>query len=156
MKAEKKFMSVAIELARQSAAEGDYALAAVIVRNDKIVGTGKTRLKHENDPTVHAEIVAIRDACQASGSRFLNDFVLYTTHEPCPMCAAAAIWARMRGIVFGATLQDALDRQSLSSKFTWRQINIPCEYILNGGEPKLELISGFMREECNQLFELSQ
>ncbi len=155
MQADKRFMKTAIELARESAKEGDYALAAIIVKNGEVVGTGKTRLKHENDPTVHAEIVAIRDACQKLGSRFLNDCILYTTHEPCSMCASAAIWARMQGIVFGATLQDALDRQNLNAKFTWRQINIPCEDVLSKGEPKLELISGLMREECNQLFELS-
>ena len=155
MQTEEKFMKAAIELAKASATEGDYALAAVIVKNGEIVGAGKTHLKHENDPTVHAEIVAIRDACQKLSSRFLNDCILYTTHEPCPMCASAAVWSRMQGIVFGATLQDALDRQNLDSKFTWRQINIPCEDVLKKGEPKLELVSGFMREECNQLFELS-
>jgi len=156
MQAEEQFMKKAIELARESAREGDYALAAVVVKNAEIVGIGKTRLNHENDPTVHAEIVAIRDACGKLGSRFLNACVLYTTHEPCPMCASAAIWARMQGVVFGATLQDALDRQNLDSKFTWRQINIPCKNVLSKGEPKLELISEFMRGECNQLFELSR
>ena len=83
-------MRSAIELAKESSTEGDYALAAVIIKNGELVGTGKTRLKHEADPTAHAEIVAIRDACQKLGSRFLNDCVLYTTHEPCPMCASAA------------------------------------------------------------------
>jgi tRNA(Arg) A34 adenosine deaminase TadA len=156
MKAEKKFMVAVIELAKQSAADGDYALAAVVVKGGEIIGIGQTRLKRENDPTVHAEIVAIRDACQKLGSRFLNDGILYTTHEPCPMCASAAIWARMQGIVFGATLKDALDRQNLNSKFTWRQITVPCEYVLSQGEPKLDFIGGFMRKECSQLFELSQ
>jgi tRNA(Arg) A34 adenosine deaminase TadA len=155
MQTEEKFMKTAIELAKESALENDYALAAIVIKNGEVVGIGKTRLKHENDPTVHAEIVAIRDACQKLGSRFLNNCILYTTHEPCPMCAAAAIWARMQGIVFGATLQDALERQNLKNKFTWRQINISCEDVLSKGEPKLELIGGFMRKECNELFELS-
>jgi len=155
MKAEEKFMATAIELAKQSAADGDYALAAVVVKDGEIIGTGQTRLKRENDPTVHAEIVAIRDACQKLNSRFLNDCILYTTHEPCPMCASAAIWARMQGVVFGATMQDSLNNQNLNSKFTWRQITVSCEYILKEGEPKLESIGGFMRKECNQLFELS-
>ena len=156
MQPQKEFMITAIEIAKESATDGDYALAAVVVKNGEIIGVGKTRLKHENDPTVHAEVVAIRDACKKLKSRFLNDCILYTTHEPCPMCASAAIWARMQGIVFGATLQDALDRQNLNSKFTWRQIDIPCKYILSKGDPKLELVGEFMREECNQLFELSR
>ena len=156
MQAEEKFMAEAIAIAKQSAASGDYALGAIVVKNDQIIGKGTTRLKHENDPTVHAEIVAIRDACQKEGTRFLKDAILYTTHEPCPMCASAAIWARMQGVVFGATLQDGLDRQNFDSKFTWRQIEIPCEYVLNKGNPKLELIGGFMREECLELFDLSK
>jgi len=155
MHAEEKFMLEAIALAKQSARNGDYALGAIIVSENAIVGRGTTNLKHENDPTVHAEIVAIRDACQKLGTRFLKNAVLYTTHEPCPMCASAAIWARMNGIVFGATLQDGLDRQNLEGKFTWRQIEIPCEYVLGKGNPKLELVSGFMREDCLNLFDLS-
>lgn len=156
MQAEEKFMVEAIALAKKSVASGDYALGAVVVLNNVIIGRGTTNLKHENDPTVHAEIVAIRDACQKLGTRFLKDAVLYTTHEPCPMCASAAIWARMRGIVFGATLQDGLDRQNLKRKFTWRQIEIPCEYVLSKGDPKLELVGGFMREDCLKLFDLSR
>ncbi|MDP2925592.1 MAG: nucleoside deaminase [Nanoarchaeota archaeon] len=157
MQAEKEFMNKAIEVAKDSAKRGDYALGAVIVKENKIIATGTTNLKHENDPTVHAEIVAIRNACKSVGSKFLNDCILYTTHEPCPMCASAAIWARMEGIVFGASLEDALEyaKSKATRKFTWRQINIKCKDILLKGDPKLELIEKFMREDCNKLFELS-
>ena len=149
-------MVEAIMLAKRSAADGDYALGAVVVRGNEIICRGVTRLMHENDPTVHAEIMAIRDACEKEGTRFLNDAILYTTHEPCPMCASAAIWARMQGIVFGATVQDGLDQQDLNGKFTWRQIDIPCEYVLSKGDPKMEMVGGFMREKCLELFDLSR
>ena len=84
MYAEKKLMTVAIELARQCAKDGDYALAAVVVKTTNC-WVGTTRLKHDNDPTVHAEIVADCDACQKLNSRFLIDslFILLMSHAPC-------------------------------------------------------------------------
>lgn len=154
MQAKKEFMQKAIELAKESAKKGDYAVGAVIVKGDKIISRGETNLKRENDPTVHAEIVAIRDACLKLNSRFLEGFILYTTHEPCPMCASAAIWAKMKGIVFGAFIEDA--RQRRGKNFSWRQIDISCKEVLAKGIPKLELVEGFLRDECIKLFDLSQ
>jgi len=158
MEAQKEFMQKAIEIAENSAEEGDYAIGAVIVKDNEIISTGETLLKKENDPTVHAEIVAIRAACKKLNTRFLNDCILYTTHEPCPMCASASIWAKMKGIVFGATIEDAFEyaKSKSSEKFTWRQINIKCKEVLSKGEPKLELIEKFMREDCKKLFKLSK
>ena len=154
MKAEERFMERAIELAKKSAKAGDYALGVVIVKDGAVIATGTTNLKHENDPTVHGEIVAIRNACKELNSGYLQDCVLYTTHEPCPMCASAAIWAKMKGIVFGNFKDDAKNYQS--ENFSWRQIDISCKDILIKGEPHLELHEGFMREECLKLYELSQ
>ena len=154
MEAKQIFMQKAIELARQSAAQGDYALGAVIVKGDEIIAEGTTNVKHENDPTVHAEVVAIRTACRKLETRNLEGYILYTTHEPCPMCASAAIWAKMEGIVYGATIHDTEGKGS--KKFTWRQINIRCRDILKEGTPRLELVEEFMRDECIKLFELSQ
>lgn len=147
-------MRKAIVLAKQSATSGDYALGAVIVRDDQIIATGVSKLKHEHDPTAHAEIVALRNACTKLNSSYLENCTLYTTHEPCPMCASAAIWAKMKGIVFGATLADAKKKHGM--KFSWRQIDISCRDILTKSSPKLALVEGFMRAECVQLFELSQ
>ena len=154
MRPEELYMQKAIDMARDSAVNGDYAVGAVIVKDGEIVAEGQTLLKHKNDPTVHAEIVAIRNACEKMGSRFLEGAVLYTTHEPCSMCASAAIWAKMQGIVFGATIEDA--ERHATEKFTWRQINLKCETVLEAGDPKLELEEEFMRKECNELFKLSQ
>ncbi len=154
MEAKEEFMQKAIELAKESAKNRDYALGAIIVKDDTIIATGTTNLKHENDPTVHAEIVSIRNACKRLNSRFLEGCILYTTHEPCPMCASAAIWAKMKGIVFGAFIEDAKQRQG--KNFSWRQIDISCKDVLSKGTPRLELIEGFLREECNKLFDLSQ
>lgn len=154
MNTEKRFMRQAIELAKKSAQRGDYALGVVIVKDGIVIATGTTNLKHENDPTVHGEIVAIRNACKELQSGYLVGCILYTTHEPCPMCASAAIWAKMKGIVFGNYKDDAKKYQS--ENFSWRQIDISCKDILIKGEPVLELSEGFMREECLELYELSQ
>lgn len=154
MTPKKEFMEEAIRIAEESASQGDYALGAVVVLNDKIIGRGSTRLKHENDPTVHAEIVAIRDACKNMGLRYLEGAVLYTTHEPCPMCSSAAIWAKMKGIVFGAYQNDSRERNT--QNFSWRQIDISCKYVSDKGIPKLDVVEGFMRNECLDLFSLSK
>ncbi len=154
MEAKEEFMKRAIEIAKESAKKGDYALGAVIVKDSKILAEGTTNLKHEHDPTVHAEIVAIRTACKKLKAHYLEKCVLYTTHEPCPMCASAVIWAKMEGIVFGAFKDDAKERGS--KKFSWRQIDISCKDVLKKGEPKLKVVEGFMRDECLKLFDLSQ
>jgi tRNA(Arg) A34 adenosine deaminase TadA len=154
MKAKKEFMLEAIKTARKSAEKGDYANGAVVVKNNKIISRGETRLFRAKDPTVHAEIVAIRGACRKLKSRFLDGCVLYSTHEPCPMCASAAIWAKMEGIVFGARISDAKQKQT--KRFSWRQIDVPCRYIIKKGTPKLGLVEGFLRKECIKLFSLSK
>jgi tRNA(Arg) A34 adenosine deaminase TadA len=154
MEPKEEFMWKAIEIAKESAKKGDYALGAVIVKGDEIISTGTTNLKHENDPTVHAEIVAIRNACRDMGVKYLEGCILYSTHEPCPMCISSAIWAKMQGIVYGATIEDAKSHQS--DNFSWRQIDIPCREVISKGSPKLKLVEGLLREECNKLFELAQ
>ncbi len=147
-------MAEAIAVARKSAQEGDYAVGAVIIKEGRIIATGKTMLRKRKDPTLHAEIVAIRNACQKLNSRFLQDCVLYTTHEPCSMCASAAVWAKMQGIVFGARIADA--QSKANQHFSWRQIKLPCKDVLRKGSPKLELVEDFLRKECQQLFNLSR
>jgi len=80
---------------------------AVVVRGDEILGEGWNRVTSTNDPTAHAEVVAIRDACARLGTWTLHGCLLVTSCEPCPMCLAAAHWARVDGIVYGASREDA-------------------------------------------------
>lgn len=152
MEAKEEFMERAIKLARESAKNGDYPIGAVVIKNDEVIASGLTNLKHAKDPTAHAEILAIRNACKKMGSGYLEDCVLYSTHEPCPMCASAAILAKMDGIVFGVPMEDIKVKQI--EKFSWRQINIPCRDVLKHGEPRLQLIGGFLRDECLKLLDL--
>lgn len=150
----KEFMEAAIEEAIKTRNKGDYAVGAVIVKGNRIISKSGNRVRLDEDPTQHAEMVAIRKAAKVLGKRFLENCILYTTHEPCPMCAAAAIWARMSGIISGARLEDMIDYKIKKGTYnrTWRTIDIPASKILEKGDPKLFLIEEFMRKECKKLF----
>lgn len=143
----REIMQRAIELAKQATKVGEHAVAAVVILEDQIVSEAYTTLNGEQDPTCHAEINAIRLASKNLKSKRLPDCYLYTTFEPCPMCSSAAVWARMKGIVFGANGLDETDKNR------WR-IKVHCKFILEKGDPKLELTENFMREECRELLSL--
>jgi tRNA(Arg) A34 adenosine deaminase TadA len=148
------FMELAIHEALRARAAGDYAIGAVVTLHDCIIASSGNRIVQDTDPTQHAEIAAIRMASQRLGTRHLRNCVLYTTHEPCPMCTAAAIWARMNGIVSGATIADMthyrLNRGN--DTWTWRTISISANHILLNGDPTLFHIDGFLRDRCAELF----
>jgi tRNA(adenine34) deaminase len=100
--ADEQFMTEALRLAREAAAAGEVPVGAVVVIGDKILGRGCNSPISTGDPTAHAEMIAIRDAASAAGNYRLADATLYTTLEPCPMCAGAIVHARVRRLVFGA------------------------------------------------------
>jgi tRNA(Arg) A34 adenosine deaminase TadA len=98
----------AIALARAGAAAGvGGPFGAVVAIGGRIVGTGQNRVTSTNDPTAHAEVVAIRAACSALGRFHLKGATLYTSCEPCPMCLAASYWAHVDRIVYSCTRDDA-------------------------------------------------
>jgi guanine deaminase len=102
------WMREAIGLAEQGVRRGDGGpFGAVVVRAGEIIGRGWNRVVSERDPISHAEINAIRDACRRLGDFRLVGCELYTTCEPCPMCLAAAYWARLEAIWYAATARDA-------------------------------------------------
>ncbi|GGW33818.1 hypothetical protein GCM10010503_07370 [Streptomyces lucensis JCM 4490] len=151
-------MDECLRLARQAAASGNYALGAVVIREGEIIGKSGSALIQGHDPTGHPEITAIRQAAERLGSRYLPDAYLVTTLEPCPMCTSAAIWAKMRGIAYGATQTDAINwsREHPDEKYTWRQIRMPARDVVQAGLPFLELHEEVRREECLELFSLSR
>jgi guanine deaminase len=102
-----KFMRRAIELSLECVASDEGPFGAVVVRDGRIVGEGVNRVVPSGDPTAHAEIVAIRAACQAIGSHVLDGAVIYTSCEPCPMCLGAIWWARISEIVYANNRDDA-------------------------------------------------
>ena len=100
-------MREAIRLSQESVDTGGGPFGAVIVQGDQIVGRGQNRVTTANDPTAHAEIVAIRQACESLGTFTLAGCEIFTSCEPCPMCLSAASWARVDRIVFGAGRAEA-------------------------------------------------
>lgn len=156
---QKEFMEKAIAEAKNSASLGQYALGALVVNsNGEILSIAHTSTHADNDATAHAEVNAIRAACAKLNNRYLSGCWLYTTLEPCPMCTSAAIWAKMGGIVFGASKEDAQEfaKNSQNEKFTWRQIDISSRDIAAKGDPQVQVIEKFMREECCQLFSFAK
>jgi tRNA(adenine34) deaminase len=95
-------MRMALDLAREAEAAGEVPVGAVIVMAGEIIGRGRNSPIERSDPTAHAEILAIREACAAVGNYRLEGAILYTTLEPCVMCAGALVAARIAKVVFGA------------------------------------------------------
>ncbi|CAN5456946.1 nucleoside deaminase [soil metagenome] len=121
------FLREAIELARTGMINGQGGpFGAVIVRNGEIVGRGCNQVTSTNDPTAHAEVVAIRDACQNLGTFQLEDCTLYASCEPCPMCLGAIYWARPSRIVYGAFHSDAAGA-GFDDQFIYEELDKPRE-----------------------------
>ena len=120
-----KFMQRAIELSRGNMMAGNGGpFGAVVVRNGKIVGEGWNKVTSTNDPTAHAEVEAIRDACKKLSSFELKDCEIYTSCEPCPMCLSAIYWARIGRIYYGNTRDDAA-AIGFDDEFLYREIVKP-------------------------------
>jgi guanine deaminase len=105
-----QFMRAAIALAEKNVADGvGGPFGAVIVRDGEIIGEGTNLVTSANDPTAHAEVVAIRRACEKLGTYNLEGCEIYTSCEPCPMCLSAIYWARLDRICYGNTKVDAAE-----------------------------------------------
>lgn len=101
------WLAQAIELAVHNVGDGGGPFGALVVRGEDIVATGQNRVTRDLDPTAHAEVQAIRNACQATGDFSLAGMTLYTSCEPCPMCVSASLWARLDRVVYAADRDDA-------------------------------------------------
>lgn len=142
-----KFMKEAIDIAKKGFKKyGEQRIGAVIVRNDKIITKSANRIFRDIDPSSHAEMAAMRLACKKLKSRDMSDCILYTTNEPCCMCTGAAVWAKMKGIVYGANVKDLekkMKKQGQNFEFF-----ITCEEILKRQKPRTTfLIKNFMRKQ---------
>ncbi len=110
MTREEKFMQEAIQLSLNGVVNNEGGpFGCVIVKGDKIVGRGNNKVTSSNDPTAHAEVTAIRDACKNLGTFQLDDCEVYTSCEPCPMCLGAIYWARPKIVYYANNRQDAAD-----------------------------------------------
>ena len=132
-----KFMKLAAILAEDNVDNGGGPFGAVIVRNSEIVATGVNRVTADNDPTAHAEVNAIREACAKEATFNLSGCVIYSSCEPCPMCLSAIYWAGISRIYYGNTQDDA-DAVNFSDQSIYRELDkpkvdraIPCIHIPN-------------------------
>ena len=136
---ENEYMRAAINLAKESEKEGEVPVGAVIVKNGKIIASGRNRREREKNALCHAEIEAINNACKALGGWRLSQCDLYVTLEPCPMCAGAIINSRIKTVYFGAYDDKA---GSFGTVADFNRINY---------NHKPEILGGIMEDECQSL-----
>ncbi|QAY67383.1 tRNA adenosine(34) deaminase TadA [Paenibacillus protaetiae] len=134
------WMHEAIAEARKAEQLGEVPIGAVIVRNGEIIGRGYNLRETKHDPTAHAELVAIKDACERIGAWRLLDCTLYVTLEPCPMCAGALVQSRVKRVVYGAHDPKAGCAGTLMNLLQEPRFN-----------HETELTSGVLQPECSAL-----
>ncbi len=117
-----------------------------IVKGSKVLSVSRNLVLKKNDPTLHAEVCAIKEASRKLGNFVLSGCVIYSTCEPCPMCFSAIHWARIEAVVYGTNILDAK-----SSGFN--ELSIPANKMKQYGRSKVKVIAGFMADECRELFQ---
>jgi guanine deaminase len=146
MEDQKKYMRAAIDLASENVKiDNGGPFGAVVVRDGKIIGKGINLVTSTNDPTAHAEIVAIREACKYLGKHDLSDCEIYTSCEPCPMCLGSIYWARIGTLYYAATKDDA-------EKVNFIDAQIYREFSLSKAQRSIPSVQ-MLREEALKVFE---
>jgi guanine deaminase len=139
------FLREAIRLSIENVrTPGGGPFGAVIVRDGKVVGRGQNRVVATKDPTAHAEVVAIRDACGRLGTFSLEGCEIYTSCEPCPMCLGAIYWARLERVYYAATRADA-DKAGFRDDRLYREFGLPVD------RREIPMENG-LREEAREAF----
>jgi guanine deaminase len=143
---DERFLREAIALARNGMDRDEGGpFGCVIVKDGRVIGRGNNRVTSSNDPTAHAEVVAIREACQALGSFQLDGCTLYTSCEPCPMCLGAIYWARPHRIVFASTRADAADA-GFDDQLIYDELPLPAE------QRRIVTEANVLRQEAQAVF----
>lgn len=133
------FMRQALQQAKDAYDEEEIPIGAVVVINNRIIARSHNQVERLNDPTAHAEILAITSACNYLGAKYLPDATLYVTIEPCHMCAGALYWSKLRRVVFGAP-----DVKQGYHFFYGNK---------NPFHPKTEVVCGVVADECATLIQ---
>lgn len=141
-----RFMRMAIGKAREGVRLGQSPFGACIVKDAEVIACEHNVVWAATDITAHAEVSAIRAACRRLQSIDLSGSVIYSTCEPCPMCFAACHWARIRAIVFGCSIADA-------QAAGFHELHISNEDLRRAGASAVELVPGFLRDECQAVFD---
>ncbi|MED4225225.1 nucleoside deaminase [Neobacillus cucumis] len=123
-----KFMEEAIDVALTNVMNSHGGpFGAIVVKEGKIIGRGRNEVTASNDPTAHAEVQAIREACQHLNTFQLDDCEIYTSCEPCPMCIGAIYWARPKAVYYACTKEDAA-KIGFDDQFIYEELALPMEY----------------------------
>lgn len=132
----------------QEAKKGNTLYGAVLVANGSFetVARAFNTVKQDSDVSAHAELNLIRDFCKQNKILNLENYTLFTTCEPCPMCATVAVWAKVSRIVFGLTIKDLIEKGQ-------PQIDISCKEIIEKSSVKIEVVEGILKEEVNKWYE---
>jgi tRNA(Arg) A34 adenosine deaminase TadA len=146
MIAPEELMQMAIDKCRQGIAAGNSPFGCAIAQGNQVLAVSHNIVLATIDITAHAEVTAIRAACQQAGDIFLAGAIVATTCEPCPMCAAALHWAGVDTIYFGATIQDAADAG-------FNELHLSAAALLEMGRSSVKLVPELLREPCRQLFD---
>jgi tRNA(Arg) A34 adenosine deaminase TadA len=125
-KNDRMFLEKAIEKSIKNIDEGGGPFGALIVKEDRVIASSGNHVTLSNDPTAHAEISAIREACKILGTFSLEGCTLYSSCEPCPMCLGAIYWARLDKLVFAASKEDAKDA-GFDDSFIYEEIQTPMD-----------------------------
>src|SRR5262249_12363227 len=141
-KPRKKFMQLAVAEAKRARDRGDYPIGAVITRltgaREVVIASAGNRGKTSGSSIKHFELETLKYVSTGSG-RYLPDFVLYSPHEPCAMCAGACVWSRIGAVVYGVSQEDiaAYGRRRGTDEFKWRACLISCRFVLEKGNHRI-------------------
>jgi len=156
-KPKKKIMQLAIVEAKRARDRGDYAIGAVITQlsgnREVVIASAGNRVKTSGSSIKHVELETLKYVSSGYG-RYLPDFVLYSTHEPCAMCAGACVWSKIGAVVFGVSQEDitAYGKKHGTEEFKWRACLISCKFVLEKGGLPIPVFDSFLRLECRKLF----
>jgi tRNA(adenine34) deaminase len=138
-------MTLALEEAQLSRAEGNKGYGAVVALGNTVIGQAHDTATTEGDPSLHAEMNAIRQAVKTIGDNNLSGAVLFSTCEPCPMCAGLAVWANLTAIVYGASIEE-------TAQLGKQRIRVSVQEIIANGPVMIEVIGGVLRDQCLALY----
>jgi len=150
-------MELAVAEAKRAGDRGDYPIGAVITRivggREVVIASAGNRVKTSGSSIKHVELETLKYVSSGYG-RYLQDFVLYSTHEPCAMCAGACVWSRIGAVVYGVSQEDiaAFGRKCGTDEYKWRDCLISCELVFKRGGHIIPVTGGFLRKECQKLF----
>lgn len=160
---DERYMRLAIRTAELGARNGQYAIGAVIVAEGAVIAKAYTTLNRTGDPSAHAEVNAIRKAAKLmlrrhgnrDWSNALEGAWMYSTMEPCAMCASLSFWSGLSGVVYGSTMQEFLKSHNATME-NFRYIFMDAEEVMERCDRGPQMVRGFMGEECSRLLKLGR